>query len=115
MKLLRVALSYQEPNVRDALWLKPVDGGFALYILDGGWKPVKVVNDNNTATLIDDTVQDLVGKSTDSSSKDTINGAKKYAEAVGAEIVGDPTDAASNMTLYGLKAYIDGALADLGE
>ena len=113
MKLLRVALSYQEPNVKDALWLRPVGDGFALYVLDGGWKAVKIVDDNSTASLVDDTIQDLVGKNTDSASKDTIKGAKKYADKAADDVVGKDTDTKDDMTLYGLKAYIDDALQNL--
>lgn len=54
MKILQVALSNEAPNVKDALWLKPVDGGFVMYVLDGGWKPLKMVNDGGTSALNDD-------------------------------------------------------------
>lgn len=57
MKKLTPVVSIEVPNVRDALWLKPVDGGFALYALfNGKWQPLKLVDDNNTASEDDDTV-----------------------------------------------------------
>ena len=108
-------ISNTAPNVkRGAAWLKPVSGGCALYVLDNGWKPLKLVDDGGTPTESDDTTQDLIGSVQDESSANTINGAKAYAEAIGTELVGDPTDAASNMTLYGLKAYVDEQIAGLG-
>lgn len=119
MKDLRFILSTQEPAVRDCVWCKPVEGGFALYMLQAGvMTPLKVMDDKSTASIVDDAVQDLVGSVQDEKTANTINGAKAYAnyaaEAVGAEIVGESTDAASNMTLYGLKAYIDSQIESLG-
>lgn len=118
MKKIDLFISPTAPTVRSgAAWLKPVNGGFALYILDGGWKPLVLVNDNNTPSEGDDIVQDLIGTAEDDKNANTINGAKAYADDITqasyAEVLGDPTDAASNMTLYGLKAYIDGQIAGL--
>ena len=92
-----------------------MDGGFVLYLLLGGtWTPLKLVDTNDTPSIADDTIQNLVGSVQDDGSANTINGAKAYAEAIGTELVGDPTDAATNMTLYGLKNYIDAQIEALG-
>ena len=49
MRQYRVVFSSVEPNVREAIWAKPVEGGFTLYLLEGGvWKPVLPVDDNET-------------------------------------------------------------------
>ena len=122
MKKLDVYISSDAPGVRNALWLQPVSGGFVLRLLENGaWKSLKMVDDNGTISLSDDTAEsvediktELIGSVQDASSANTVNGAKAYAGAVGAELLGDPTDAATNMTLYGLKAYIDAQIADLG-
>ena len=118
MKKIDLYISNSAPSVSNgAAWLKPVNGGFALYILDNGWKPLKLVNDGGTPSEGDDTVEDpkteLIGSVQYEPTANTINGAKAYADAVGTELVGDPTDAASNMTLYGLKAYVDAQIAGL--
>ena len=119
MKKVDLYIGSSAPSVNNgAAWLKPVNGGFALYILDGGWKPLKLVDDKNTPSEGDDTVEntkvELIGSVQDEATANTINGAKAYANSVGAELIGDPTDAATNMTLYGLKAYVDGQIASLG-
>ena len=116
MKKIDLYISINAPSVKNsAAWLKPVNGGFALYVLDGGWKPLKLVDDKGTHSEGDDTVEDvkteLIGSVQDEASANTINGAKAYATSVGAELVGDATDASSNMTLYGIKKYIDEQLA----
>lgn len=58
MRLLKVAVSNEAPNLRDCMWAKPVAGGFFnLYLLDGGmWKPLELVNPGKLNTLNDDTV-----------------------------------------------------------
>lgn len=94
MKILKVALSNEAPNMKDVLWLKPVSGGFALYALDGSWKPLKLVDDNNTAKISDDTVAEATS-------------------AVKSELLGTSADAATEMTLYGVKAYVDAQIAGL--
>ena len=100
--------SNNAPNQRNVVWAKPVDGGFTLYLLDGGtWKPLKLVNDKNTEDEKDDTVQDLIGSVQDKESANTINGAKAFAKDATQKIVGTKSDDASDMTLYGLKAYVD--------
>lgn len=115
-------ISSEAPNFRNALWIKPTEGGFSLYCsVNGGWQPLKLVDDNNTISLADDIAQsasdvktELIGSVQDESTANTINGAKKYAESIGGELVGDATDAPSNMTLHGLKNYIDEQIAGLG-
>ena len=63
MKLLKVALSNDAPSVRDALWLKPVSGGFTLYALfNSKWNPLKMVDDNGTVQTGDDSVIDVENK-----------------------------------------------------
>ena len=119
MKKVDLYISNSVPSVNNgAAWLKPVDGGFALYVLDNGWKPLKLVDDKGTYSEGDDTVEDvkteLIGNMQDEASANTINGAKAYATSVGAELVGDATDASSNMTLYGIKNYIDEQIEALG-
>ena len=110
MKKIDLYLSNGAPNVKNgAAWLKPVDGGYSLYILDNGWKALKLVEDNSTATLADDIVQDLVGSTKDKKTANTINGAKAYADDVKSTVTGKASDTASDLTLYGLKAYIDAA------
>lgn len=56
MKYFKTVISSVAPNARDVMWIKPVTGGFALYILDSGkWQPLVPVDDNGTATDADDT------------------------------------------------------------
>lgn len=119
MKKIDLYIGSSAPLVNNgAAWLKPMNGGFALYVLDNGWKPLKLVDDKNTPSEGDDTVEDakaeLIGSVQDEASADTINGAKAYATSVGAELVGDATDASSNMTLHGIKKYIDEQIEALG-
>ena len=59
MKILKAILSERAPR-GEALWLKPVDGGFAIYVISkGGCRSLKVVGDNGTKTIGDDKVLDL--------------------------------------------------------
>lgn len=96
MKILKCGLSATAPNNVD-LWAKPVDGGFTLYIKNGTWKPLKLVEDQNTEDTSDDIIQDLIGSVKDKKSANTINGAKAYAK-----------DAANT-----IKKYVDEKLAEL--
>ena len=90
-------ISPLQPTVREGIWLKPVDGGFVAYVIDGGLvKPLKLVNDNGTATTSDDSV------------------AKYDAYGAAAAVLGTDTDSSTDMTLYGLKAYIDAEIESLG-
>lgn len=105
---LDLIFSNNAPNQRNVVWAKPVDGGFALYLLDGGmWKPLKLVDDKGTEDEKDDTVQNLIGSVQDKKSANTINGAKAFAKDATQKIIGTKSDEASDLTLYGLRAYID--------
>ena len=44
MKFLKVVASNESPNIKDVLWLKPVDNGFTLFYPENGWKPLKMEN-----------------------------------------------------------------------
>lgn len=106
--LKRTYVNDEQPQVHEGLWLKKVTGGYALYLIEGGTAiPLKLVDDNSTATPTDDTVQDLVGSVQDESTANTINGAKNYADEAVEAVVGTAEDTAEDLTLYGLKAYID--------
>ena len=112
MKKADLYIDTEAPSVRgNVAWLKPVDGGVALYVLDGGWKPLKLVDDKNTPSEGDDTVEnvktELIGNVQDEASTNTINGAKTYAKDQANSLLGTAEDTATEMTLYGLKAYID--------
>ena len=56
MKQCNCYISNDAPSVASsALWLKPYGEGFTLYFLEGGrWKPLKIVDDQSTATPSDD-------------------------------------------------------------
>lgn len=59
----KIVYSKEAPNVRNVVWMKPVDGGFTMYIYDGAWKPLKLVNDAETKYNIgDDKVMDVEEK-----------------------------------------------------
>ena len=119
MGMLRIKntfVSELQPAVSDGLWLKVIGGKVALYLIEAGTpKPLQLVDNNNTAASQDDTIaettkkvkSDLVGKSTDAKTADTINGAKTYAKDQANSLLGTAEDTATEMTLYGLKAYID--------
>ena len=95
MKIYRTIVSNEAPPVRDALWVKPVDGGFVMYMcVSGSWSPLKLVDDNSTADTTDAIVQEAVDKAI-------------------ADVTGKSTDDKNKLTLNGLKAYIDDALANL--
>lgn len=108
MKKIDLYISNNAPSVKEgAAWLKPVEGGFVLYVLNGGWKPLKLVDDKNTQSEGDDTVQNLIGSVRDAKTANTINGAKAYAKDAADAVLGTASDTSADMTLYGLKAYID--------
>jgi len=115
MITLKTYLSPVQPAVQNGLWLKPIDGGYALYLIgSGNVEPINLVDDNDTKTDADDVLatvksikSDLVGKAQDSKSKNTINGAKAYAKDQADGLLGTAEDTSADMTLYGLKAYID--------
>lgn len=86
-------ISNEAPNVsKGSAWLKPVAGGFALYVLNNGWEPLKLNSEEDVSSA---TVKTAVSK-------------------VKSDLVGKSGDAATEMTLYGLKAYIDEQLSSLG-
>lgn len=96
MRTYKVVISKEAPSIKDALWAQPVEGGFALYILYcGKWTPMVLMDDNDTAALVDDAVADstkklkstLIGKNNDTKSSNTINGAKKYADDAVANLI----------------------------
>lgn len=108
MKKIDLYISNNAPSVKKgAAWLKPVEGGVVLYVLNGGWKPLKLVDDKNTQSEGDDTVQNLIGSVQDAKTANTINGAKAYAKDAADAVLGTASDTSADMTLYGLKAYID--------
>lgn len=108
IRIKNAFISDVQPAISNGLWLKLVNGGAALYLIDGGTpKPLKLVDDNGTASTQDDTAQDLVGSVEDKKTANTINGAKAYADDVKDTVTGTAEDTAEDLTLYGLKAYID--------
>lgn len=115
MGMLRIKntfISDVQPPIKDGLWLKVVDGGVALYLMENGTpKPLKVIDDGGTSSTADNVVQDLVGKNTDKKTDNTINGAKAYAKDQADTLMGTAEDEATDMTLYGLKAYVDAQIA----
>lgn len=116
MKKVNLYISRTAPHVGlGSVWLKPVSGGYALYILEDGWKPVKLIDDKGTSSEADDTIAEtaseikteLIGSVQDEGTKNTINGAKAYANSKASDIIGTSSDTGEDLTLYGLKAYID--------
>ena len=59
MRLSGIEYNKYEPKDLDVLWIKPVKGGIAFYLFDGGWKAQQLMNDMGTATTEDDTVIDV--------------------------------------------------------
>lgn len=58
--LRNVVISDVIPQNPDVLWLRPVDGGFALYYhTNGEWKVLRVMNDEGTSDPNDDKPYDL--------------------------------------------------------
>ena len=63
----KIIFSKLQPNHIDAIWAKPVPGGFGLYIyFDGKWQPQRVMNDEGSLNPDDDQPYDLdaIGAST---------------------------------------------------
>ena len=53
MRNYKVIISTDAPSVRDAIWAKPVSGGFTLYLMNNGaWQPAKVVDDSGAPIAI---------------------------------------------------------------
>ena len=47
----RTYVGNEQPRIVSGLWLKPVEGGYSLYLIDGGMvSPLKVVDDAGTPT-----------------------------------------------------------------
>lgn len=127
--MVRVKKTYfsdVKPRDPNCVWLKPVSGGFAAYVIDGGnERPLKVVDDNGTTKEGDDTIAkttaatktELIGSIQDAKTANTINGAKAYAkdaaDAAADAVVGTSSDTSADLTLNGLKAYIDEQIAGL--
>ena len=44
-----------EPPVTNVIWAKPVEDGFAFYLFDGTWKPMKLMDGHGTPSTDDDT------------------------------------------------------------
>lgn len=59
MRLSGIEYNKYEPKDLDVLWIKPVKGGIAFYLFDGGWKAQQLVNDMGTAATEDDIVIDV--------------------------------------------------------
>ena len=103
----RTYVSTTQPQVQSGLWLKPVEGGYAMYFIEGNVvQPVNLVG-NAEEKDNDNIAKELIGSVQDKKSANTINGAKAYAKNVKETITGTKKDTASDLTLYGLKAYID--------
>lgn len=117
MKIYKLVMGNKAPGMKDALWLKPVPGGFTLHCLDGGkWLPIKLMDDNETSSVVDDIVDDMKNKT------DKVKGATNGnlaalnskgnltdsgAKASDFAPLGTDQDGSNDMTLYGLKAYVD--------
>ena len=55
MKVVKVVVSNEAPPYKDVVWAKTVDGGFAFYMrAAAGWQPLKMMDDQDTASLLDD-------------------------------------------------------------
>ena len=52
--LEKTVISPTEPPQSDVVWAKPIGDGFALYLFDGIWKPMKIVNTQGTPSTDDD-------------------------------------------------------------
>ena len=57
--LNKIAISLTEPPRADCLWIRPVEGGAALYIFDGYWKILRLMNGHDTQSYDDDTPIDI--------------------------------------------------------
>lgn len=57
----RTYISENQPPVTSGLWLKPTNGGFVLYLIEGGSiTPLKLADDKGTETTADDQVHSEV-------------------------------------------------------
>lgn len=115
MDLHGITISRNAPKSNN-LWLKPIDGGFALYACyNGKWQAMKLsdTSEDTSPALPDEVKTELIGSVKDKKTANTINGAKAYAEDAFKKVVGTKSDDASDLTLYGLKAYIETKLAEI--
>ena len=56
----KLIFSRLQPNRTDVAWIKPVSGGFGLYIyFDGKWQPLRPMKDEDTINPDDDQPYDL--------------------------------------------------------
>lgn len=110
-------LSKDAPTANNSLWIKPVEGGLAIYAkFNGKWQPLKMGDDGGTAPINDDEVPELATVGDYESAEatdDTIAGAKKYADGIGEALTGTSDDTYEDLTLNGLKKYIDKQINDL--
>lgn len=92
MKKYDLVISKEAPSVKDAMWAKPTGtDGFTLYLLDGGrWKAVKVMDDKETSSLVDDVTVAVENK------------ADKVSSATNGHLAG--LNASGNLTDSGKKA-----------
>lgn len=84
MQKVDLYISNDAPNVRSGAWLKPMEGGFELLILDGNWKPLKLADSKAVSNekAIEDAKTALIGSVQDERTANTINGAKAYAKSI---------------------------------
>lgn len=55
----KIVFSPFEPPLTNAIWARPIGDGFAFYLFDGKWKPLKVVDAKDTYSPSDDSIIDL--------------------------------------------------------
>lgn len=131
MILNRIITSKEAPTVSNAIWVKPVDGGFTIYArMNGGWKALKLVDDSGDTYIGNDSVitpeeagtaedeaealkEELIGENTDAATDNTFHGLRAKVDATKAELIGEDGDASTANTFYGLRAYVDAAIAAL--
>ena len=63
MRFYKLAIGKDAPAVRDCVWLRPVDGGVTLNVLNNGkWQSIQVVDDKGTDTINDDAIVNVANK-----------------------------------------------------
>ena len=55
----KIVFSHNEPPSTNCLWIRPVSGGVALYLFNGYWKILRLMDDHGTTTPYDDTPIDI--------------------------------------------------------
>lgn len=64
MQELKAIISSTAPKIKAGIWIKPVEEGHVVYILNNGvYKPLKVVDDKGTSSIEDDEVVNPEGDS----------------------------------------------------